>query len=169
VEAGLIPIASLRLNVTGRASADVIGEMGARHVILSPELKAAAIRDVARRSAISCGAVVYGKLPLMLLRRCLMADYACSGNCGGAGCILPHTMSDRRGADLTLLPIGDRMNLIVNPHPIWSADRQSETSSLGISHFIFADEIASVANSVIRAYKAGLAPDAAGAGQIKRL
>lgn len=167
-KAGLVPVASLRLNVTNVRAAEVMGDMGAEHVILSPELKSAAVRDISRDSFTSCGAVVYGKIPMMLLKRCLMADAKCSGNCGGAGCVLPKKMSDRRGASLDLLPIGDRMNLIVNPHPLWSADRGNESLSFGISHFIFTTEKRDDVQRVIDAYKAGLSPEEAGVGKIKR-
>ena len=168
-EAGLIPVASLRLNVTNTRAADVIGDVGAGYVIVSPELKAAAVRDIAKGSHLSCGAVVYGKLPMMLMKRCIMADSGCSGNCGGDGCVLPRTMSDRRGAKLTLLTIGDRMNLIVNPHPLWAADRQDDLKDMRITHYIFTTEKKKEAADVISAYKAGLTPDEAGAGQIKRM
>ena len=81
VKHGLAPVTSFRFNITGSAAARVVLSLGAELVTLSPELPAAAMRAVSRElrgyngSAAAAPAVVaYGKLPLMLLKRCVAAN-----------------------------------------------------------------------------------------------
>lgn len=167
-EAGLIPVASERLNITNRRAAAVMKDLGARYVILSPELKAPAIRDVVKKASVSCGCVVYGRLPLMLLRRCILSDSSCSGKCGGSGCLLPRAISDRKGARLSVIPLGNKMNLILNPNPLWCADK-NDLGEMSVSHFMFTTESADEADAVIDAYGKGLSPEEAGIPQIKRI
>lgn len=168
LEAGLLPVASERLNVTNRRAAEAVTSLGARYIILSPELPAPALRSMSQMKNAAVGATIYGKLSLMLLRRCIMSDSKCSGKCGGAGCLLPKTLSDRRGARLTVLPSGDRTNIILNPHPLWCADTDG-LDGLKISHFSFTDESAEECASIIRAYRLALSPEAAGIRHFKRL
>ena len=167
-KAGLIPIASERLNVTNKRAAEEITRMGAEYVILSPELKTGAIRELSAMDTADCGCIVYGNLATMLLRRCIMADSGCSGKCGGDGCLLPRAVSDRKGTRLNLLPTWNRMNIILNPHPIWSADK-NDFGSPRIRQFFFTTESPDEVASVIRAYEKKLSPEEAGMTNIKRM
>lgn len=167
-ERGLIPIASERLNITNCRAAEVMKSLGARYVILSPELKAPAIRDAVKKAPVSCGCTVYGRLPVMMLRRCILSDSGCSGNCCGAGCLLPKAISDRKGAKLSVVPLGNKMNLILNPNPLWCADK-CDLGGLDVSHFLFTTESSAQAAAVIDAYRRGLSPEQAGVMHIKRI
>lgn len=167
-ESGLIPIASERFNVTNSFAAEAARRLGAEYIILSPELRAAAVRALSGIAGACCGAAVYGKLTLMLLRRCIMSDKKCSGNCGVDGCLLPLTLSDRRGATLPVLPSGDRTNIILNPHPLWCADR-ANFGNIKISHFVFTDESADTSRAIIASYEKALSPEEAGILHFKRL
>ncbi len=167
-EAQLTPVASERFNITNSAAADAVRALGAQYVILSPELRAGALRQLSRRARVPCGAAVYGKLTLMLLRRCIMSDRKCSGVCGGDGCLLPSALSDRRGTSLPVLPSGERTNIILNPHVLWCADT-SLPDGLASSHFIFTDESAESSRAVIDAYRRALPPEAAHIPCFKRL
>ena len=71
-EAGLEVHGSYRCNVYNPYSADVLKEMQFTRVCVSPELCVAQIRDL--QISLPKGAVVYGRLPLMTLRRCLLHD-----------------------------------------------------------------------------------------------
>jgi len=167
-EAGLLPIASERLNITNRHAAKVVSSMGAEYVILSPELKTGAVRDITAMDEADCGCAVYGNTPLMMLRRCIMSDAGCSGKCMGDGCLLPRTISDRKGTQLAIIPIGERMNILLNPHPLWCADR-NDFGSPRIRHFIFTTESAYEAEKVIEAYEKCLSPQEAGVTRFKRM
>ncbi len=167
-DAGIIPVASFRTNSASKAAAYGTLGLGAERVVLSPELKLPAITDICR-SIPRAGAVVYGKLPLMFLRRCVMSDSGCSGKCGGAGCLLPSVLSDRKGAQFNVFPSGDRTNTVCNSVPIYSADKADALASAGILHFIFTDESESQVKNIIKAYKNGYSPENAGFPRIKRI
>lgn len=166
--AGLLPVASFRANVTSKAAADANIKLGAEYVMLSPELKLPAARDICK-SIPRAGAVIYGKLPLMFLRRCVMSDSACSGRCGGKGCLLPAVLSDRKGVSFSVFPTGNRTNTVINSVPVYAADRPDELSHAGIVHFIFTDEGVSEAENVIHAYMNALSPEEAGMPCFKRI
>ncbi len=168
IDEGLTPTASLRLNLTCAKAADTLAEMGVRRLILSPELNSAAVRDIAKAVPI-CGAVVYGKLPLMLLRKCLMIDSGCSRRCGGEGCLLPTWLSDRKGARFSVLPTGHMTNLIVNSVPLYTADSIQKFGNISTEHFIFTDESPAETENIIFAYRNGLSPEEAGLDRIKRV
>ena len=167
-DAGLLPVASFRANVTSKAAADGTAGLGAEYVILSPELKLPAVADICR-SIPRAGAVVYGKLPLMFLRRCIMSDAGCSGRCGGAGCLLPAALSDRKGAPFKVFPSGERTNTVFNSVPVYSADKLDILEGAAAFHFIFTDETASQAENIISAYENGYSPEDAGLEGIKRI
>lgn len=166
--AGLTPHASFRMNVTSAKAADEAVRIGADYVTLSPELNSAAIADISRKVS-PAGAIIYGKIPLMFLRRCIMSDKNCSGRCGDEGCLLPTTLADRRGSKITVVPVGERANVVLNPSTIYMADRQEKLSRLNLRHFIFSVEDASLVREIITAYKEGLSPEEVGIGQIKRV
>ena len=80
----------LRLNVTNAESADVLLSMGLDDLILSPELTLPRLRDISDAHAGRASAVVYGRIPMMLLEKCAIralydtpADK--SAPCGKAG------------------------------------------------------------------------------------
>ena len=168
VEEGLVPTASMRLNLTNSTACTVLSSLGAEYLHLSPELKDAAVADIAGKCS-SVGAIVYGKLPLMLLRRCIMSDSRCSGNCGGDGCLLPTRLSDRKGASIGVLPLGDRVNLLINPVPVYMADKMDRMGFVAAEHYVFTDESPAEAEGIIASYTDALTPEEAGLQRVKRL
>ena len=167
-KAGLEPIASMRLNISCTTAAKALMGSGAYGMVLTCELGVPAARDIIR-SVPSAGAIVYGKVPLMLMRRCIMSDKGCSGKCGGDGCHLPTYMSDRRSARLSIIPAGDRVNVILNPNVIFMADKSRDIDMFGIKHFIFTDESVDDVKCIIDAYKNGKSADSCKITAFKRL
>ena len=167
-EAGLEAVASMRLNISCTAAARELVRSGADRIILTPELGVPAVRDISAEVPVT-GAVVYGKVPLMLMRRCIMSDKSCSGKCGGEGCHLPTDLSDRRGARLSVVPVGDKVNVILNPNVIYMADRMQELSIANVEHYIFTDENADTVRGIIRAYSNGSDANSCGITAFKRL
>lgn len=164
----LSPVASFRLNVTSVVAAGAVSDLGAEYTVASPELSAAAVCAVSKDEC-NVGGVVYGKLPLMFLRRCIMSDSRCSGKCGRDGCLLPGSISDRRAVKLSVIPTGERTNVILNSNPIYMADRASATDAFAIKHFMFSVESTAEVRRIIEAYRSGLAHTDAGIQQMKRL
>lgn len=94
-DAGAHAEADWPLNVTNSWSAAAVADLGASFVWASPELTGARLRDVVAGSPIPVGALVYGRLELMVSEHCILqAAGECAGKC--ATC-------SRRAARWTLL------------------------------------------------------------------
>ncbi len=152
--------ASLRFNVYNSKTAAVLDALGADCVYLSPELTLPQIRDL--ESPIPKGAVVYGRLPLMLTVRCAVSDgcRSCGKGCGGI-------LQDRRGASFPVTGTEKCANIIWNSVPVYMADRMDAVKNAGITrmHFLFTTEDSAACDRIIQAYQEGTAP----AGAIYRM
>ena len=148
--------ASLRMNVFNSEAAGYYASLGAESIILAPELKRAQIRDIA--SPVPCGAVVYGRLPLMLTVRCAISDGSCKK--ADKTVLCKSALTDRHGTSFPLCGMPDCTNVIYNSVPIYMADKRIELEAAGISifHFIFTDETPEECDDIITAYINGEAP-----------
>lgn len=148
--------ASLRMNIFNSEAAGYYARMGAAFITLAPELKKAQMRDIS--SPVPCGAVVYGRLPLMLAVRCAISDGDCKKSSKERICT--SSITDRHGVRFPLYGMADCTNVIYNSVPVYMADKKDELMKTGISvyHFIFTDESAEECDRVINAYKNGEPP-----------
>ncbi len=141
-EAGFQKICGdFRLNITNGFSADFAKENGFSSLILSPELSLAQARDVGGRSRI----IVYGRVPLMLLEKCVVREIADCGVCGADRAAL----TDRRGARFPILREPPHRNILFNSVPVYMADKPVACGG----HFIFSTESAKETLEVVRAYR----------------
>jgi len=136
LDAGLIPTADFRIGGYSAQTVEVLSGMGFASVILSPELTAVQMRDIRGIK----GAVVYGRIPLMLLEKRLNL----------------RTLTDRRGVRFPVIREGGR-DLVLNGNPTYMADRQKTLDTAGIAerHFIFTTEDRKTVENIIKAYKQG--------------
>ncbi len=145
---GMTVHADYRMNIANSASAVATEELGALDMIVSPELTLPQIRDIGGDRL----AVVYGKLPLMTLEKCVMREISDCESCksGKWGYLV-----DRRGARFAVCREWRHRNLIFNSVPVYMADRHEALLKHKIvgEHFIFTDETKKDAEAVIRAYK----------------
>ena len=161
---GAIPDASLRLNVWNAECANVIASLcGGGTLTVSPELTRAAMRDISR-SVGGALAAAYGKLPVMFTVRCMLRGCVkCKGGAGGASKVLRESepcrayLTDRTGAKFFVFGGRDCSNSISNSVPTWTADRPIPDCG---EHFVFSDDSADEAASVIAAYERREAPPA---------
>ncbi|MBQ9098835.1 MAG: U32 family peptidase [Clostridia bacterium] len=154
-EAGLIPHGDFRLNLTNSASLSSVLSQGFADALLSAELTLPQIRDIGGRR----DAIVYGRVPLMLLEKCAGREVGDCATCKAGQAALV----DRRGERFPIrcLPTqyGERhRNILYNSRPTVMSDRRRELLGAGISkgHFIFSVESAAEVDRVIRAYQKGL-------------
>ena len=152
-----------RLNVSNGGAARSLSSLGFESVTLSPELTIPKIRDIAAADEIDCRAIIYGRIPLMIVEKCVICEALGTGK-GGALCpfmkedrLCRGTLTDRTG---TVFPVAREFahrNIIFNSLPVYMADKQGELSraALGGHVFIFADEDASEVEAVISAYEKG--------------
>ena len=162
-----------RLNVGNRLSASHLLNHGYADLLLSPELTQPRLRDLCGLSPRAAGAVVYGRMPLMLLEKCLItALYPTGkikkdqplpfGKCGEA-CAICHrdkaVMVDRRGMTFPVLREYPHRNLVVNSLPLSMTDKGDVLDRLGIlqRHYIFTVETAEEVRGIIDAAKEGKA------------
>ena len=152
-EAGLVPHGDFRLNVTNSEAAAFALANGFADLILSPELSAAQLRDIGGRVR----AVVYGRVPLMLLEKCAAAETSGCTKCADDRAAL----TDRMGKRFPILREEPHRNILVNCVPTYAA----EHPPLGGQHFIFTVERPAEILRVLDAYRRGLPP----VGEIRRL
>ena len=111
-EAGLIRLGDYRLNIYNRESVEAYEKEGFGEMILSPELTLPQIRDIGRNTAV----IVYGRLPLMTLEKCVIKEIADCEKCRSCSVVL----KDRKGIEF---PVRCRMGYseLLNSVPIWLA------------------------------------------------
>ena len=140
--AGLLPVGDFRLNICNREARAFYRENGILDTILSPELLPAQCRPIGGR------AVVYGRLPLMLLERCFIREGFGCEHCNRAA------LTDRRGASFPLLRVYPHRNMLLNSLPTYMGDRREALRGL-MPHFIFTTETPDEVKFVLSAYEKG--------------
>ena len=148
-EAGLTPVGDFRLNVTNGESVARWEALGVEQLVLSPELTLPQLRDIKGNTAV----IVYGRLPLMLLDKCVIREIADCRRCAEGRVRL----LDRRGAEVPVLREWEHRNVVYNSLPTSMSDRQEQLQRAGICawHFIFSVETTREVDGVIRAFKEG--------------
>jgi hypothetical protein len=122
-------------------------------------------------------AIVYGRLPLMLLEKCV--NIGKGGKKTGAPCqsCMKHhegctdacahqpsaMLTDRKRVSFPVLREWEHRNVIYNSVPTYMADRMDQLIRARITahHYIFSTESPKEVDHVIVAYKKGLAPGGA--------
>lgn len=138
-----------RLNVANNATVEVLERLGFADVIASAEMSMARLRDLGGNTL----AIVYGRIPLMTLERCINKQTV-----GCAGCTKGQAvLTDRRGVKFPVLRTYGHRNLVLNSLPTGMSDKGKMLIDLGImaQHYIFTVEDASEVDDVIHAYGEG--------------
>ncbi|MBQ7160748.1 MAG: U32 family peptidase [Clostridia bacterium] len=135
-EAGLEVRADFRMGAYSAEAAEALYSLGAEEVVFSPELTVPQLRDIKA----PVGAIVYGRIPLMLLEKRLGA----------------RELRDRRGARFPVVREGGR-DVVLNSAVTYMADRKADLDRAHIidRHFIFTTETPAEVTRVIRAYLKG--------------
>lgn len=158
-EKGLNVHGDFSLNLANSYAVRAIGAAGARSAVLTPEATLPRLRDAAASGAVPCGAIAYGRLPLMLTRNCPMknGDSGC-GKCGrGRG--ERGGVRDRTGSLFPVVCFGGASELL-NDRPLWMCDRKDALygAGLGFAMLCFTVETPAETDEVLRAWHGGLAP-----------
>ena len=150
-DAGLVPVGDFRFNVTNCESVCVLEKMGIDSVILSPELTLPQARDVRGDTSL----IVYGRIPLMTVEKCVIKEIANCDTCAQNAAVL----TDRRGVSFPVLREWEHRNVIYNSLPTSMSDRQDQLTKAGITnqHFIFSTETFDEVDEVINLWKKGAA------------
>ena len=148
-QAGLIPVGDFRFNVTNCESVCALEEMGINSLILSPELTLPQARDIKGNTSL----IVYGRIPLMTVEKCVIREIADCDTCNKNVAIL----TDRRGVRFPVLREWEHRNVIYNSLPTSMSDRQDQLTKANITshHFLFSTETPDEVDEVIRLWKKG--------------
>ena len=122
----------MRLNISNSLSAEFFAEQGAEDIIVSFELTAAKIKSMS--CPVPYGVMAYGRLPLMVARRCPINDgRPCNNgkNCG-------KYLTDRQGKKLKTL-CSNTVELL-NPDVLTIADKTADFSTADFFVLKFTDE-----------------------------
>ena len=136
-----------RFNVYNSESVAKLEAFGIENVILSPELTLPQMRDVAG----DVSSIVYGRIPLMLLEKCVSKDISNCERCTAG----KTTITDRKGISFPVLREYDHRSVIYNSAPTYMADRQNDLEKHNIKnqHFIFSSESPAQVDNIIQRYK----------------
>ncbi len=143
--AGLLPVASFRMNIMNSYAKSALFDMGAVDVTLSAELGAPAVTGIGGR------AIVFGRIPLMLTERCFISESFGCESCGSAA------FEDRRREKFPVIREWEHRNVILNSRVTYMGDKRAELLRRGnvLEHFIFSTETPREAASAIADYTAG--------------
>ncbi len=144
---GFVIHGDFRFNVYNNESTLELEKLGVKSIILSPELTLPQMRDVKGDTA----AIVYGRLPLMLLEKCVSKEISTCERCTSG----KTTITDRRGVTFPVLREYEHRSVIYNSAPTYMADREPDLQRAGIvnRHFIFSTETKIDVDKVIGAHK----------------
>lgn len=145
--AGLVPHGDFRLNATNRATVAMTEQLGLADVIVSPELTFPQVRDIGGAKSL----IVYGRLPLMILEKCVGRELGDCASCTDGTLAL----CDRRGVRFPVLRVFDHRSLICNSIPTCMSDMPERLAELGVcgQHFIFTVETEKECREVIEAFQ----------------
>lgn len=136
----------MRLNVYNSLTASYYKKF-LKSVIISPELGLKSASEI--RSAFSAGYVVYGRLPVMTLEKCVIKEIVPikTAKCDYCSSHPFTVLTDRRGMMFPVSREAPHRNVIYNSVPVYMGDKKDRTGLF--EHFIFTDE-GGRADSVIR-------------------
>ncbi len=142
----------LRLNISNTQSARHFDRLLSDY-ILSPELTLPKIRDISRESEGAARVLIYGRVPLMVVEKCVTSEISDCRTCESGGARL----IDRRGVTFPVAKTFEHRNIIFNSIPTYMADKKTVLKENGViaEHFVFSNESKNEAANVIYAHKMG--------------
>ena len=154
--AGFTADSSFRGNVTNAAAAEFYRSLGCDGIAASPELPCAAVRSL------GLVPIVYGRIPVMTLAKCVLA--AGNRSCVGRGGRVADRMkafscrgalTDRMGARFPVFGEADCVNTVYNAVPIWMGDRLDALRGAPALIFSWTDESPEELLDVVQRYRHG--------------
>lgn len=148
-EVGMTPVGDYRLNLCNGESVAVLETLGVAESMLSPELTLPQARDVGGNTSL----LVYGRIPLMTLEKCVIREIADCNLCKTGKVAL----RDRRGVEFPVLREWEHRNIVYNSLPTSASDRQDALlrANLCAWEFFFTTETAGEVDRVIDAFRKG--------------
>ncbi len=130
---------SFSLNIMNSFGAEQMSALGLEDCVISPELKLSQINEL--HTILPIGAVVAGKLPVMLTRNCPIKDQTGCKRCR-------HHLTDRTGRSFPVICSGGYTE-ILNVDCLYMADRYSQMETLSFGEVMLADEDAAAVEDLL--------------------
>jgi len=137
LKAGLIPVASENMNLCNSASLAAMAKLGVARAVVSSEITITGLRKL--YSEIPVGAMVYGRLRLMLIRH----DFS-----------KLDAFIDRKNVKFPVRMRGDCAE-IYNSRPLWLCDIKGKLPKINFALMSFTVESQTECTKVIRAWECG--------------
>lgn len=148
--AGLSAIGGFGLNVFNSYSLKALADLGLKGAIASFELTADAVREL--KSVLPVGAVVYGRLPLMIFKNCPGKNGDGCKSCGGKT-----TLTDRKQMEFPIFCRGEFSEMF-NSKVLWNFDRSRDFGA-DFKVIYFTDESKDRCGEVINSANFDKSPD----------
>ena len=141
-----------RFNVTNRSALAFWQALGIKDVIVSPELSLPQAQSLLPFSRL----IAYGRIPLMLLEKCVGKELGPCSICEKG----EMSLKDRAGVTFPVLREWQHRSLVFNSHTTWCSDMDESLRKYHAQalHFIFSTETAREVDRVIDAYLQHLRP-----------
>lgn len=147
----LSPLCWMTMNLSNEKALEQIARLGGREAVLSAEVSPEHCGGL--RQILPIGGVIYGRLPLMLMRSCPLHIRQDCTRCDGA----PRTLRDRTGTQFPLLCNGDGFSELYNSRPIYLGERW-KGFPLDFGVLVFTLESREECDRIIDRYCRGLPP-----------
>ena len=142
-DVGLSITAGFGLNITNNLALQEMVSLDVKRAVLSCEINFKKIENIS--NTLPIGIVAYGHFPMMITRNCpVKIEVGCKGD----DCDL----NDRKGERFTVVCNGDTCE-ILNPQPIYYADKKDYLKTLDFILLQFTTESADICSAVLDAYQ----------------
>ena len=154
---GLTPRGDFGLGFTNTLTGEELARLGFASATASFECRLSQIRDLGK--ALPTEAIVYGRLPLMLMEHCILKNRGQGCHCEEA----PQALQDRKGEAFPVEPAWGCRNELFNAKTLWLADKADwKTAGLTYARLAFLRETPADCARVFRAYRTGAGEAPAG-------
>ncbi len=151
-KAGLGFCSGFGMNIYNSISLTELPELGAKDSLVSCE---AQISEISRFGGIiPRGAIIYGKIPLMMTRNCPVKNKLTCGECQQKSFLV-----DRMGIEFPVI-CKNGASYILNSRPLWVADKLSEFKNLDYGLIYFTNETRDECKNIISDVLNGSEPPA---------
>lgn len=143
-KAGLDFASGFGMNIYNSEAAAELERLGSKDFLVSCELT---LSEAAKLGGdLPRGAMIYGRIPLMLTRNCPVKNKLNCAECGGKSFLV-----DRMGVEFPVV-CKNGASVIINSRPVWLADKSNEIRNLDFGVLYFTNETKAECESVISAY-----------------
>lgn len=149
---GFKTLGGFGLNIMNSAALNKYSKAGLDMTEISFECSLS--RFNALTKTVPCGLAAYGKMPLMSCRACPARTEKGCKSCGGR-----NSITDRFNNKMTVMCKDKIYSQILNPQPIYMADRLCEIKNAAFITLYFTDEKKSECQDIIQKYKHGESTD----------